>query len=193
MIGQLTGKPKSFTFNSILVDVGGVGYQVFVSQKLLALVTRDQKPITLYTHTHVRDDTLALYGFISLEELQLFQLIINISGIGPKIAIVLLDKGVEAISTAVAKADVEFFTAIPRLGKKNAQKIIIELKPKLGDLQALDLIGETSETKEAINALAGLGFSRKEARLALKGVGDSVSSLEDKITHAIKYLGKNRS
>ncbi|MBU1085719.1 MAG: Holliday junction branch migration protein RuvA [Candidatus Beckwithbacteria bacterium] len=188
MIGQLTGKPIAHTPNALVLDVRGVGYKVFVSPKLHQQALQLDK-LTLFTHTHVRDDTLDLYGFMSLEDLKLFQLIINISGIGPKIAIALMDKGVENISSAISKADVDFFTAIPRLGKKNAQKIIIELKPKLGDLEDLDLLGESSETVEAIEALAGLGFNKNKASQALREITKPDDSIEDKIKKAIKYLG----
>ena len=190
MIASLTGKPKLHSQNAIIIDVGGVGYKVFTPPTLpTSLLKKDS--VNLFIHTHVRDDTLDLYGFTSLEDLQLFILLISISGIGPKIAITLLDKGTKNISTAVAKADVDFFTSIPRLGKKNAQKIIIELKPKLGDLEDLDLTGESSTTSDVLDALASLGFSKKESLLALKG-SSSTDSVEDKIKKAIKQLGKNK-
>jgi len=188
MIAQLTGKPLSHTPGVIILQVRGVGYKVSLPPSLSPKLLK-QTQVTLYIYTHVRDDTLALYGFTSLEELQLFELIINISGIGPKIAISLIDKGVDAINSAVSQADVDFFTSIPRLGKKNAQKIIIELKPKLGDLQDLDLTDEAPETLETLDALISLGFTKKEARLALKNI-DSQLPLEAKITQAIKNLGK---
>lgn len=191
MIGSLIGKPQPLSSNSIILNVNGVGYKVYLPASLQIKVL-SQTSTTLYIHTHVRDDTLDLYGFTSLEDLNLFQLIINISGIGPKTAVVLIDKGVPAITSAVAKADVDFFTTIPRLGKKNAQKIIIELKPKLGDIEALDLTAESPETKQALEALTGLGFSQKEARLALRQVSEPGDTLEVKITKAIKHLGKNR-
>lgn len=184
MIGKLTGKPERLTADSIIVDAGGVGYKVFVT----AGVQFSQESITLFIHTHVREDTLDLYGFLTQEELQLFKLVINISGIGPRTGMLLLNQGVGAITSAVASADVDFFTSIPRLGKKNAQKIIIELKPKLGDLTALDLAGETSETKDAINALVNLGFKPREAREALRQAQGE--DLDSRIRSALKNLGK---
>jgi Holliday junction DNA helicase RuvA len=191
MISQLTGKPLAHTSGIIILQVRGVGYKVFLPPSL-ALKLLKQPKATLFIHTYVRDDTLALYGFQSLAELQLFEVIISISGIGPKIAIALMDKGVEAINSAITKADVDFFTSIPRLGKKNAQKIIIELKPKLGDLQDLDLAGESPQTQEAITALTSLGFTKRESRQALKQISHPDDTLETKITQAIRYLGKRR-
>lgn len=191
MISQLTGKPLAHTPGIIILQVRGVGYKVFLPPSLAPKLLKQPKA-TLFIHTYVRDDTLALYGFQSLAELQLFEVIISISGIGPKIAIALMDKGVEAINSAITKADVDFFTSISRLGKKNAQKIIIELKPKLGDLQDLDLAGESPQTQEAITALTSLGFTKRESRQALKQISHPDDTLETKITQAIRYLGKRR-
>ena len=191
MIASLTGKPQPYTSNAIIINVKGVGYQVHLPPSLSSPLLKQDK-VSLFIHTHVRDDTLDLYGFQSLEELQLFKLIISISGIGPKIAIALMDKGVDSINSAIQKADVDFFTSIPRLGKKNAQKIIIELKPKLGSLEDLDLTGESPDSKEVINALTGLGFTKKESKHALTQISDPNDTIEDKITKAIKYLGINK-
>ena len=186
MIAKLTGTPGRLSPDSIIIDVQGVGYKVFVSANTSVV----GETVSLFIHTHVREDSLDLYGFLTAEELQLFKLIINISGIGPRTGLMLLNQGVAGIISAVAKAEVEFFTSIPRLGKKNAQKIIIELKPKLGDLTALDLVGENSETKDAINALVNLGFKPKEVREALRqSEGEDIDA---KIKAALKYLGKTK-
>lgn len=184
MIAKLTGKSEILDSESIILDVNGVGYKVFVIKKLI-----QNPPTSLYIYTHVRDDALDLYGFSSKDELQLFKLIISVSGIGPKTAIHVMDKGVNAITQAVNQADVDFFTGIPRLGRKNAQKIIIELKSKLGSLKELDLTDDSSSSKDVINALIGLGFSRSEAREALNQVS-SEPTIEAKISQAIKLLGK---
>ena len=188
MIAKLTGKPEILDSESLILDVNGVGYKVFVIKKLLASPTA-LLPFSLYIYTHVRDDALDLYGFTSKDELQLFKLIISVSGIGPKTAIHIMDKGVQAITQAVNQADVDFFTTVPRLGRKNSQKLIIELKSKLGSLKELDLTGETGDTKDVINALTSLGFSRSEAREALNQVSDQ-PTIEAKISQAIKLLGK---
>ncbi|OIP04278.1 Holliday junction DNA helicase RuvA [Candidatus Beckwithbacteria bacterium CG2_30_44_31] len=184
MIAKLTGKPEILDNQSIILDVNNVGYKIFFNPK-----PNQPLPSTLFIHTHVKDDALDLYGFIAKDELQLFKLLISVSGIGPKTGINVMDKGVEAITQAVSKGDVDFFTTVPRLGRKNAQKIIIELKSKLGGLKDLDLTSDTSETKDAITALISLGFSRSEAREALNQVFDQ-PTLEAKISQAIKLLGK---
>jgi Holliday junction DNA helicase RuvA len=187
MIAKLTGRPERFTDDSIILDVNGVGYKVFVGSTIAAATNN---LISLFVHTHVRQDSLDLYGFLTKEELQLFKLIINIAGIGPRTGLLLLGQGAAAITEAVTKADVDFFTSIPRLGRKNAQKIIIELKPKLGDLTALDLTQENSETADALNALISLGFKRKESREALRQAQGK--NWDEKIKAALKILGNQK-
>ena len=189
MIAYLTGPAESLGAESLMIKANGVGYKVFVPSKLRQGLRADQ-PLSVYIHTHVREDALDLYGFATLDELRLFELIINISGIGPKTGLLLLNSSVEEITAAVSKADLDFFTAIPRLGKKNAQKIIIELKPKLGDLEDLNLADESPETNQALQALVGLGFSKKEAMAALRQSPADLD-LELRVSTALKYLGQH--
>ena len=187
MIAYLTGPAESLGADALMIRVGDIGYKVFVPAKLRQGLKADQ-PISVYVHTHVREDALDLYGFTTLDELKLFELIINVSGIGPKTGLLILNFSVDEITAAVSKADLDFFTAIPRLGKKNAQKVIIELKPKLGDLEELNLAGESPETNQALQALTNLGFSKKEAISALRQSPADLD-LETRIKTAIKYLG----
>lgn len=187
MIAQLTGSVTRMHMNPLVLDVHDVGYAIFVPQKLLMTAMKDQK-LTLYTHTYVREDALQLFGFASPEELTLFDLLLTVSGVGPKTALAVLDRGPDAIRRAIVSSDVEFFMTIPRLGKKNAQKIIIELKSKLGSTSDLDLTQEESgDTKQIIDALMSMGFDRKEAREAIKKLPDG--TLETKIKFALKMLG----
>jgi Holliday junction DNA helicase RuvA len=184
MIAKLTGKPEILSADALILDVNGVGYKVFVNKNLIQSL-----PPVLYIHTQIREDAFDLYGFLTSTDLQLFKLIISVSGIGPKTGLNLMEKGVEMVKQAVMKADVDFFLTVPRLGRKNAQKIIIDLKSKLGSLKDLDLTGEEGDSKEVINALIGLGFSRSEAKEALNQVSDQLT-IETKIKSAIKLLGK---
>lgn len=189
MIAYLSGPAESLGAEALMIKANGVGYKVFVPSKIGQGLKAGQ-PLSVYVHTHVREDALDLYGFASLDDLRLFELIINISGIGPKTGLLLLNFGVDEITAAVSKADLDFFTAIPRLGKKNAQKIIIELKPKLGDLEDLNLADESPETNQALQALVGLGFSKKEAMAALRQSPADLD-LELRVSTALKYLGQH--
>lgn len=192
MIGMLRGVVALRDVQFVIVDVKGVGYKVLLSSKALSQIQAVGDSIVLYTHTHVREDVLELYGFFALEELKLFELLIGVSGVGCKSALGIFSIGSrEEIINAILKGDVTFFTAAPRLGKKNAQKIIIELKGKLGDATDLDLGDDIEvDTSEVIGALKSFGFSMREAQDALrmsKGEGETTA---DRIRLALKYLGK---
>ena len=188
MIGRLTGTIENNTDNPLILDVGGVGYLVHVPERFLATV-KPNTSHTIYIHTHVREDALDLYGFNQREELALFNLLLTVSGIGPRTALLVIDRGVDAVETAVRKSDVDFFTTIPRLGTKNAQKIIIELKSKLGSTKGLDLSGQSGETKEVVDALLSMAFDKHEIRKALEKIDPGVLSVEQKIRQALKLLG----
>lgn len=191
MIGFLSGKIQIKLPDSLILLINGVGYRVFVPISTYLSVSASS-PLDLYIYTHVREDALDLYGFKTAEELNLFQLLLSVPGIGPKTAILVIDKGVEKIKEAIVKADVDFFTLIPRLGRKNSQKIIIELKNKLGGLVELDLAGESSETLEVIEALRSMGYTREEAISALKNLPTTELTLEQKIKFALKNFGRRK-
>jgi holliday junction DNA helicase RuvA len=189
MIGRLTGVIDENSKNPIIVDVGGVGYSVVVPEKYLAII-KPSKIHTLNIHTHIREDAFDLYGFSEKTEVALFKLLLTVSGIGPKTALLVVDRGVIAVENAVRKSDVDFFTTIPRLGTKNAQKIIIELKSKLGSSKNLDLSENSGETKEVIDALLAMGFDKHEIRKALEKLDPGIPSVEQKIRSALKQLGR---
>jgi Holliday junction DNA helicase RuvA len=193
MIGLLTGTVYQKLKNPIILMVGGVGYCVHVPPNVLNVLTQDATH-TLFIHTHVRDDALDLYGFSSQDQLDLFTLLLTVSGIGPRTALAIIDRGAPEIYKAIAKGDVDFFTTIPRLGKKNAQKIIIELKSKLGSIGDLDLSEDISgQTGQLLDALMAMGFARKEAIVAIKKLTTSEQTLEQKIRKSLQFLGRNNS
>lgn len=183
MIGRLSGIIESNIQNPLLIDVHGVGYLVRVPQRFLTTI-RIGKPHTLLIHPHIREDAFDLYGFATPDELTLFELLLTVSGVGPKTALAVIDRGVREVTSAVEKSDVDFFTTIPRLGTKNAQKIIIELRGKL------DLSADSGDTKQIIDALLTMGFDRHEIREAIKKLDAKDISVEQKIRHALKLLGK---
>lgn len=191
MIGSLHGVVELFDGIRIFVNVQGVGYRVHVPQNVLATYKVSQ-PIDLFVYSHIREDVFDLYGFTSLEDLKLFEAFLDVSGIGPKTALNIFSIGSkQQIIAAVQKADVGFFTNVPRLGKKNAQKLIIELKGKLGSLEELDLSGnKAGEENEVLIALKSFGFSQREAEEALRAVGNGVSDVSIRLKMALKYLGK---
>lgn len=189
MIGYLSGKLHIKSNDAIILLVNGVGYRVIVAPNLLNSLQPNQL-IELYVYTSVKEDTLDLYGFKSPEEMALFKLVLSVSGIGPKTAILVIDRGAEPLKNAITKADTDFFVTIPRLGQKNAQRIIIDLKNKLGGIVDLDLTGASTEAIELTEALQSMGYSRQEALTAMKNIPTTAGSLEQKITQALRHIGK---
>lgn len=191
MIGWLSGKLLAVDKDRIIVDANGVGYQVIPSAAVLRNKVKIGEDIRLFVYTYVREDQLALFGFSSLEEKQMFELLLSVSGVGPKSALAVLSRGnPDEVREAVANADVEFFTSVPGLGKKTAQRIIVDLKSKLGDIQELDLSGgNEAAAKELMVALKSMGFSPDEARAAVKRV-DLELPLDKQIRSALKEIGK---
>ena len=191
MIGFLSGEIVVRDDPYIVVDVNGVGYKVFASSGLLSKIATDRNNLKVFTYTHVREDALALFGFAESSDLKLFEKLISVSGIGPKTAMGIFSVGTrEVIINAIVRGDVAFFTQVPRLGTKNAQKVIIELKNKFGGVMELDLLDSNSkDNNEIISALLGFGFSKKEAIDAIKEIKKD-GKVEERIRLALKYLGK---
>lgn len=190
MIAQLTGTIVHNTSNPIVIDVSGVGYGVFIPISNASKLPL-QSIQTLYIHTHVREDALLLFGFLSHEDLRLFELLVTVSGVGPKTALTVIDKGSKAVQKAIVTHDVSFFTSVPRLGTKNAQKIIIELKNKLGSTADFDLTSDNSETSALMDALKSMGFDTKNIRDTI-GKLSPETSLEEKMKQAIRILGSTK-
>lgn len=192
MIAYLSGTVLLRDDPYIIVNVIGVGYRVVASQAVLSKVEKVGEKITLYIHTHVREDTLDLYGFLEQQDLRLFEQLIGVSGVGPKTALGVFSVGTRAeIVQAVITGNVLFFTGVPRLGKKNAQKIIIELKGKFGSVNDLDLTdSEQSSQGEVVEALSTFGFSKTEIQKALTGLTLDGLSLSEKVKQVLKALGR---
>lgn len=188
MIGIIKGTVEYREDPYLIVDVNGVGYRVLVSSTTSAA---PGQAIKLFTHTHVREDLLELYGFLEPQDLKLFEYLISVSGVGCKTALTVFSIGSRReIIQAITNSNVAFFTAVPRLGKKNAQKIIIELKNKLGGEGDLDLSQTDDEMREVIAALNSFGFTPMEARNAIKNLDGAGETVADKVRLALKQLGK---
>jgi len=191
MIGFLSGEVVARDDPYIVIDVSGVGYKVVVANGVLSNLGKNGK-VKLFVYTHVRKDAISLFGFLDSLDLKLFENLISVSGIGPKTAMNVFSIGDrEKIIEAIVTNDVSFFSSVPRLGKKNAQKIIIELKSKFGSLQDLDLSKADSKGNgEVITALKQFGFSSREALEAVKSIKGEGKTTEEKIRLALKEMGK---
>ncbi len=188
MIGFLEGKIELNTDKYVIVNVNGVGYKVFISANTFKTLPEKGEKVKLYTHLHVREDAMELYGFLSLKELEFFELLISISGIGPKGALnILTVASVETLKKAIVNEESSILTKVSGIGKKTAEKIILELKNKVGE----EYLGkEVSGDSEAIDALIGLGYRLREAREALKKVPKEVEGVENRVREALKLLGR---
>jgi len=188
MISQLTGTLVEKDLGSITVDVSGVGYGVRVSKETLSRLPADGKQVTLFTYLAVRENAMDLYGFSEREERSFFKLLIEVPGIGPKSALAILSLAtVETLRKSITSNDTTYLTKVSGIGKKSAEKIVLELKDKLGAVIAggPDLKGES----DAVEALRSLGYSLGEARDALKEVDESVTDTGARVKEALKILG----
>jgi Holliday junction DNA helicase RuvA len=178
MISKLTGQIAHIDLKYIVLDVNGVGYKVSVTSDTIGLIDNGKKPITLWTYLAVRENSMDLYGFTSMDELNFFELLITISGIGPKTALGIMNAAsIETLQIAVQTGESSHLTKISGIGKKVAEKIIMELKDKI------EIVSHTPESKSAIKndsdaleALKSLGYSQSEARDALKEVSKDKGS-----------------
>lgn len=188
MIGYLRGKVIEKHVPEVWVDVSGVGYRVRVGERVYQSVVVDEE-VFLYIHTAVRDDAIDLYGMADVAELQLFETVLGVSGIGPKIGLAIVgNRSVAQVEKAVREADVAFFQSIPGIGKKGAQRIIVDLKGKLGSLAELDLSDESENEDEVVEALVSFGFGRKDVLMVVaKLEGESV---EERVREGLKRLGR---
>ncbi len=188
MISYLNGSVVVYDDPFLIIDVGGVGYFVHATPDVLASASPGSK-VSVFVYTHVREDALKLYGFQKYSDLKLFESLIEVSGVGPRTAIAIFSIGSgDEIIKAIVDADVSFFSGVPRLGTKNAQKIIIELKNKVGGAE-LDL-SRPGLDRDLVSALKTFGFSGKEINDAAANIDGRDKSVEEKIRAALKYLGK---
>jgi len=191
MIGFLKGSIEHLDRPFVLLNVNDVGYRILVADSVYSKLSKGDK-IKLFTFTYVREDELSLFGFLEIEDLKLFENLITVSGIGPKTALNIFSFGGRIdIIEAIIKGDYTFFTSVPRLGTKNAQKIVIELKNKMGSNSQIDLSGkDLLENAEVVQALKNFGFSVAEAQKAIREIKTEGLSLDAKIKLALKNLGK---
>ncbi len=192
MISSLQGKLESLGGDWAIVNVGGIGFQVYMPTSTLSTLGAVGDEVKLYTHLHLREDNVTLYGFASADELSLFQTLIGVSGLGPKLAIAMLSAmNVERLTMAIATGSTDLLTAIPGIGKKMAQRVVLELKEKIGagwvTTPAAELVQENAEV---VSALTSLGYSAAEATRAVATLPPSSDlSLEEKIKLALGHFG----
>ena len=191
MIASLHGKLESVGSDGAIINVGGIGFRVYMPTSTLSTLGKIGEEVELHTYLHLREDNAALYGFASTDELGLFQNLISVSGLGPKLALAMLSAmNIERLTMAIATSSADLLTEIPGIGKKMANRLILELKEKIGagwiTTPAVQL---AEENAEVVAALTSLGYSVSEATRAVASLPpDSELSLEERVKLALAYF-----
>lgn len=198
MFAYIKGSLEQKEINFVVIDVQGIGYKIFMPAKAIESLGEIGQIVKVHTYYYVREDNISLYGFSSNEELRMFELLISVSGVGAKSAIIMLSEiNPSSFALAVISNDVSKLVKIPGVGKKTAERIILELKDKLKTEEAInkteDLnlsIKDETKDSEAIAALQVLGYTRKEVENVLGKIDIKNLELEEIIKQALKYLGR---
>lgn len=189
MIGRLRGTLVSRTAEAVTIDVAGVGYEVFTTPRTQGDLPGIGEELVIHTHLNVREDALTFFGFVSEAERNLFRILITASGVGPKVGLAILaSMSVSEIRRAIVTEDFDALTIVPGVGKRSAQKLVLELKPKLEGGEA-EVIGGTGSAAMLRQALEGLGYSPSEVRDAVASADVSLPVAEQ-IRTALQSLGR---
>ncbi len=195
MIAYITGRIISKASDSVIIENNGIGYEILIPLSTFYNLTDDQKEVSLYIYPHVKDETLTLFGFYTMLEKRIFLMLISITGIGPKLAInILSGMGPEDLLNAIANEDIGHLCRIPGIGKKTAQRMVLELKDKSSNIIASEKIAQREIDdpliKDAISALVNLGYPEETARSALKKVSKKIrgADLELLIKESLRII-----
>jgi Holliday junction DNA helicase RuvA len=190
VIAELEGRVSRLSPTHLVVMVGGVGYRVAVTPSTVERATHSRDHMRLLVHTVVRDDAIDLYGFAAEDELDLFELLLTVSGVGPKTALGIIGgAAVDVLREGLASGDAAYLTKVAGVGKKQAERLVLELKGKVGSLGASPVSGTAGGGADAVEALAALGFSEADARAAVAKQDRSLSA-EEIVRRALKELGR---
>ncbi len=188
MIARLTGVVVGSEPNALIIETGGVGYRVFTTNATIFAAEQDRES-SLWTYLAVRETALELFGFVGQNELHFFTLLLSVSGIGPKSALAILNLApVSVLKRAVVAEDASYLTKVAGIGKKNAQKIVLELRDKLGGFETEEPVS-TIDT-DVLDALSALGYPLADARSALKRVAPDVLETGERVKAAMRELNQ---
>lgn len=191
MIAHLRGTLLDKEPNRVVVETGGVGYEVFVPLTTFTALPDRGAEVSIDIHTHVREDVIALYGFSSRQERSVFERLISISGIGPRLAVTILSGGsVEGLVGAIRRNDLGRLTSISGVGKKTAERIVVELRDKLSDIS--EEAPKSAVAGDVLSALENLGYSRAVAEAAIRRAGDGAGEepFDELFKRALQILTK---
>lgn len=189
MIHSLKGVLQEKEGNLFVVEIGGISFAVKSSVNVVNKLPQVGQAVNVFTYLHVREDALELYGFLNKEELEFFKLLIGISGIGPKSALGILGiENVEKLKAAISEGKVELLTKASGVGKKTAERIVLELRNKLIQSGSEKIVGVMESDHDIIEALSNLGYSKSQAKEALSKIDPEIMKMEDRIKGALKLL-----
>lgn len=191
MIATIQGRVQAIRNQAIVLQIGGVGLLVHVPEGVLEFA-QVGRLIELHTRLYVRENELALYGFATLEELEIFDTLLGISGIGPRTALAVLSTfSPDVLRSTIAQGNVAALTRIPGIGRKTAERLLVDLKDKLASASEISFKGWPLREgdEDVINALTSLGYSLGEARQALEAIPPDAHSLDERILAALRSLG----
>ena len=199
MFAYIKGSLEQKSNNYVVIDVSGIGYKIFMATKAIEVLGEIGQVVKVHTHYYVREDNISLYGFNTNEELRMFELLLQVSGIGAKSAIAMLSEiSPSSFALAVISDDISQLVKIPGIGKKTAARIVLELKDKLKTEESITKTEEVKssitseeETSEAIAALQVLGYTKREIEKALENVDTKNLQLEEIIKQGLKNLARN--
>ncbi len=191
MIAQLTGRVAAKMPTAVVIDVGGVGFKVAMSTSSLVALPAEGDEVTVHTHLYVREDELSLFGFESAEEKSLFEQLITVSGVGPKVALSVLSAfAPDAFADALVHEDVARLSSVPGIGKKTAQRMILDLKDRLSVGGALTVTKAAQDSATEVHAaLLGMGFSSAEVAAALGGYDGPAGDVQALLKYGLRRLG----
>lgn len=185
--GKLIEKRDSFA----VIDVLGVGIKLVTHKRTLSSLPPAGNQVKLFSHLHVREDLLDLYGFPTEEELNFFELLISVSGVGPKSALSILEiSELKELAAAIQENRPDLLTRASGIGRKTAERIIIDLKNKVKAEMSSEAVKRMESDADIVETLANLGYRRDEAKIALQKVGKEITGLESRLKAALKILGK---
>jgi holliday junction DNA helicase RuvA len=192
MIAGLDGTLATIAADHVVVNVSGVLYRVFMPGSSIAQTGKPGDRLRLFTHLYVREDQMALYGTLEERQLKMFETLLGISGIGPKVALSILSTmPVEALENAIGSGNVDLLTRIPGIGRKTASRLVLELKGKIDIVAAAGIIASPTAASEVVEALSGLGYSPAEIQAALSGLSSETPlTTEEMVLYALKRLGR---
>jgi Holliday junction DNA helicase RuvA len=189
MIGRLRGTLAVKLAETVLVDVGGAGYEIAVAPRTIADLPGPGEEVVVHTHLHVREDAMALYGFATEDDRDLFRMLLGASGVGPKLGMAIMATlTTPELTAALLAEDVDALCAVPGIGKRSAQKLILELRPRL-QMPDAEVVGAGSSLAEVRDALEGLGYQASEIREAMDGL-DEEDDVGVTLKAALQRLGR---